>query len=280
MKNWFKDNDNFDIRQGDSLDLIQTLPDKSIKLFYGSPPYPNAKRSYKTWKSEDYLNIFSEYITKIKPKMRDDGFVVINVKANRDKETTKINSQRSLIVEKLAIELNEKHQLYCVDIEIWVKTNPVPTGIRVAAQDAYEYILWFSISPKWTINLDEIRREYKSSTLSTYKNTTYKKRSENSPQYVSRDKIIKPNPKGALPVNVLIGASSTKRVNHPACQPGYVPVKYILATTSEGDIVFDPWNGSGTTGIEALTLGRKYIGFDLYPQYVDFTIETLKEIKK
>lgn len=278
MKNWFKNFDNFDIRKGDSAKLIKKLPNKSIKLFYGSPPYPNAKRSYGNWKTSQYLDKMKPYLENIKDKMTDDGFIIINLKANRDQAGRGKSSQRSLIVEKLAIEMNEKYGLYCVDIEIWVKTNPVPTGIRVAAQDAYEYVLWFSVSPKWKINIDEIRRPYKESTLKTYENTTFKKRNENSPQYVSKDKMIEANELGALPINVVIGSSSIKSVNHPACQPGYLPERYIRATTNEKDIVFDPWNGSGTTGVEALKLNRKYIGFDLNQDYVDLTIDFLSNL--
>lgn len=278
MKKWFKDFDKFDIRKGDSAKLIKQLPNKSIKLFYGSPPYPNAKRSYGNWKTNEYLEKMRPYFENIKEKMTDDGFIIINVKANRDEASNGRSSQRSLIVEKLAIEMNEKYDLYCVDIEMWVKTNPVPTGVRVAAQDAYEYILWFSVSPKWEINIDDIRRPYKESTLKTYQNTTYKKRSENSPQYVSKDKKINPNELGALPTNVIIGSSSTKSVNHPACQPGYLSERYIKAATNENDIVFDPWNGSGTTGVETLRLNRRYIGFDLSQDYVDLTISYLKNV--
>lgn len=278
MKMWFRDFEDFDVRVGKSEKLIKSLPDKSIKLFYGSPPYPNAKRSYGVWKTEEYLDKMHPYLKNIKSKMRDDGFIVINVKANRDKATKNKNSERSLIVEKLAIQMQEKYELYCVDIEIWVKTNPVPTGVRIAAQDAYEYMLWFSVSPKWEINLDSIRRPYKEATLKTYDNTVFRKRSANSPQYVTKDKKIAPHAEGALPVNVIIGSSSVKSVNHPACQPGYLPERYILATTNEGDIVFDPWNGSGTTGIEALKLNRKYIGFDLNDEYISLTKKHLIEV--
>jgi DNA modification methylase len=280
MEKWFKNYKMFDIRKGDSTKLIKKLPNKSIKLFYGSPPYPNAKRSYGNWKTSEYLKIMGKYLNGIKNKMRDDGFIIINVKANRDPAKKGLSSQRSLVVEKLAIEMQDTYGLYCVDIEIWVKTNPVPTGVRVAAQDAYEYVLWFSVSPKWEINIDSIRREYKESTLKTYEKTTYKKRAKNSPQYVSKDKKIEPNDLGALPINVVIGSSSTKSVNHPACQPGYLSERYIKATTNEGDIVFDPWNGSGTTGIETLLLKRKYIGFDLNQDYVDLTIKHLSNTDK
>jgi DNA modification methylase len=53
------------------------------------------------------------------------------------------------------------------------------------------------------------------------------------------------------------GSVSNKSVNHQAVQPNYLPEKYILACTSEGDIVLDPWVGSGTTGIVALLANRR-----------------------
>lgn len=97
------------------------LPDKSIKLVYGSPPYPNADRDYGVWTASEYIDKISPFIDAAKLKLRDDGFLVINVKANREKATSIYASKRSLVIEKLAIMLEEEWGLYCVDIEIWVK---------------------------------------------------------------------------------------------------------------------------------------------------------------
>jgi DNA modification methylase len=60
------------------------LPDKSIKLVYGSPPYPNAERDYGVWKTHEYIEKISPFIDASVLKLRDDGFIVINVKANRE----------------------------------------------------------------------------------------------------------------------------------------------------------------------------------------------------
>ena len=59
------------------------LPDNSIKLIYGSPPYPNAERNYGIWRSEEYIERMTPFIDAAKLKLRDDGFIVINVKACR-----------------------------------------------------------------------------------------------------------------------------------------------------------------------------------------------------
>jgi len=262
------DKDGFVVQCIDGAKGIMELPDKSIKLVYGSPPYPNADRDYGIWKSPEYIEKISPFIDAAVAKLRDDGFLVINVKANREKSTSTLASKRSLIVERLAILLEERWGLHCVDIEIWVKENPAPTGLRVACQDAYEQNLWFSVAPKWTINLDAIRRPYESHSVKTYEEYEYKPRL-NGNTYVRKNKRIQPNPLGALPKNIISGGVSARIGNHQATQPSYLPEKYIKATTEKGDLVVDPWLGSGTTGYAALLLGRKFAGFDINESYVE-----------
>jgi len=249
---------------------LMSLPEKCAKLVYGSPPYPNAERNYGVWKTSEYIEKITPFIDGAKHALKDDGFLVINVKANREKKTGKSSPRRSLVIEKLAIMLEEKWGLYCVDIEIWVKGNPAPTGLRCACQDAYEQNLWFSVAPKWEINIDAIRRPYEAHSLETYNDYEYKPRS-NGLTYVRKKKRIQANPLGALPQNVIYGGVSALKGMHQAVQPLYLPEKYIKATTQEGDIVVDPWLGSGTTGVAAISLGRKFIGFDVFQEYIDIS---------
>lgn len=246
---------------------LMELEKGSVKLIYGSPPYPNADRNYGVWKENDYVELISPFIDGAKHALADDGFLVINVKANRSKKTSTKASKRSLVVEELAILLEKKWGFSCVDIEIWVKGNPAPTGLRVACQDAYEQILWFSKAPQWEINIDAIRRPYSDHSLDLYKDYEYKAR-ENGLTYVRKNKSITPNPIGALPQNVISCGVMPNKTRHQAVQPIALPEKYIKACTNTGDVVVDPWLGSGTTGEAALTLERKFIGFDIFPEYV------------
>lgn len=272
-------NSNYAISCCDGAQGMLLLPDRSIKLVYGSPPYPNAERDYGVWKASEYIEKISPFLDAAVLKLREDGFLVINVKANREKATSKLASKRSLVVEKLAILLEEQWGLHCVDIEIWVKENPVPTGLRVACQDAYEQNLWFSKAPKWTINLDAIRRPYESHSVKTYGEYEYKPRS-NGLSYVRKNKMIEPHPLGALPKNIISGGVSSRIGEHQATQPLYLPEKYIKATTNEGDLVVDPWMGSGTTGVAALSLNRKFIGFDIVESYLVEAKERFEEAQK
>lgn len=256
---------------------IMSLPDKSIKLLYGSPPYPNADRDYGNWSSAEYIDKMAPFFDAAKIKLADDGFLVINVKANREKAGKGACTKRSLVVEKMAILLEERWGFYCVDIEIWVKENPVPTGLRSACQDAYEQNLWFSKSPKWTINIDAIRRPYDANSLKAYEKNEYKPRT-NGLTYVRKAKKISPNPQGALPLNVIRGAVSSKQSIHQAVQPTYLPERYIKATTKEGDLVVDPWLGTGTTGLAALRLKRRFVGFDIFPQFAEYSKLAFSEL--
>lgn len=65
---------------------------------------------------------------------------------------------------------------------------------------------------------------------------------------------------------------------HPTQKPLALLERIILASTKKGDVVLDPFNGSGTTGIEARVLGREYIGLDLEKQYLDLTIKRYKNL--
>ena len=67
--------------------------------------------------------------------------------------------------------------------------------------------------------------------------------------------------------------SEKKCGKHPTQKPMAILEKLILASTDEGNLILDPFNGSGTTGIVANKLKRKYIGIDLEKEYLDITIK-------
>ena len=70
------------------------------------------------------------------------------------------------------------------------------------------------------------------------------------------------------------------KTTHQAVQPLALPEKYIKACTAIGDIVVDPWLGSGTTGEAAVALDRRFIGFDIFPEYVSMSEQRLSAIAK
>jgi len=71
-----------------------------------------------------------------------------------------------------------------------------------------------------------------------------------------------------------------RRDEHPCQLPVPLLERLILMSTDEGDIVFDPFIGTGTTAVAAKRLGRKYIGIDIDPQYIKITKKNLKQAKE
>ena len=69
--------------------------------------------------------------------------------------------------------------------------------------------------------------------------------------------------------------SEKKYGKHPTQKPIELLEKIILASTDEGDLILDPFNGSGTTGIVANKLNRRYIGIEKEQEYLDLTIRRL-----
>jgi len=64
---------------------------------------------------------------------------------------------------------------------------------------------------------------------------------------------------------------------HPTQKPLKLLERILLASTNEGDVILDPFNGSGSTGVAALKLHRKYIGIELSEEYLDLAIKRLKD---
>ena len=65
--------------------------------------------------------------------------------------------------------------------------------------------------------------------------------------------------------------------NHPTQKPKKVLERIILASTQEGDLLLDPFNGSGTTGIACKKLGRDFIGIELDKEYFEIAEKRIDE---
>ena len=65
---------------------------------------------------------------------------------------------------------------------------------------------------------------------------------------------------------------------HPTQKPEYLLEKIVLASTEEGQVILDPFCGSGTTGVEAVRYGRKFIGIDVSEEYLDISKRRLEKV--
>lgn len=65
---------------------------------------------------------------------------------------------------------------------------------------------------------------------------------------------------------------------HPTQKPEYLLERIILASTEEGQVILDPFCGSGTTGVEAVKYGRKFIGIDVSEEYMEISKKRLEKV--
>jgi site-specific DNA-methyltransferase (adenine-specific) len=99
----------------------------------------------------------------------------------------------------------------------------------------------------------------------------------------SRENWI-PNPKGAKPKDVIDIPTTCngmgEKTPHPTQKPEELLRKFVLASSSEGDLVIDPFSGSGTTIVVAEQLGRRWMGCDLNAPYNRWAIERIKNVRR
>jgi site-specific DNA-methyltransferase (adenine-specific) len=76
------------------------------------------------------------------------------------------------------------------------------------------------------------------------------------------------------------GTESAKRVNHPAPFPVELPYRIIMMYSKRGDIILDPFMGSGTVAIASIIANRYYIGYDLNQEYIDRANNRIAEFKR
>lgn len=99
---------------------------------------------------------------------------------------------------------------------------------------------------------------------------------------VERDGKIKPVPEFSLRNNIWTYTTSCEKdkTGHPAIFPEQLAIDHILSWTNEGDIVYDPFMGSGTTAKTCILTNRKYIGSEISPEYYKIILERLNVVER
>lgn len=245
---------------------LKKIEENSIDLVVTSPPYDNM-RTYDGiidgWNFEKSKNVAKEIFRVLKP-----GGVCVWVVGD---ET--INGSESLSSFRQAIMFNEiGFNLH--DTMIYYKDNPCPVGGKNRYTQAFEYMFIFSKGIPKTFNpLTEPRRnKYKDKRTERVKGFQRNPDGTFSPKYV---KINQGDPKRRNVWCYSLGAS--KHTGHPAVFPFKLAYDHIFTWSNEGDIILDPFIGSGTTAFASIELKRHFIGFELNKNYYENTQKLIKE---
>jgi DNA modification methylase len=151
----------------------------------------------------------------------------------------------------------------------WNKMKGLPNRSRFG--DRVEYLFWFAKEKGFKFNIDNMRTEYSKKSIQRMKKPLKKRFARKEGDDNLEYKSWSPNPKGALPTTLINISSQSKKIadTHVAVYPVELVDYFIKGSTEKGDLVLDPFMGTGTTAVSAKKLGRNYIGFEKQEEYIE-----------
>ncbi len=245
------------IVKGDSIEILREIPSNSVDLIFADPPYnlqlkdelwrPNQTKVDAVTDEWDKFNSFEEYdkfskqwLTECKRVLKKDGAIWV------------IGSYHNIF--RLGKIMQDLGFWFINDI-IWVKTNPMPNFRGTRFTNAHETLI-FAVT-----NEDSMYTfHYKS--MRVY-NDDIQMRSD-----------------WEIPI-----CNGTERVRvegkkaHSTQKPEELLRRVILSSSNTGDIVLDPFMGSGTTGVVSKLLGRNYIGIEREDKYIKVAENRISKVK-
>ncbi len=235
--NIVKDIDCMDKNEG-----LPSLPDKSIDCIITSPPY------WKGFEYEAYFNSYAQYLRWCKKWLKEskrilkqNGFFWLNV-INDSEITTRAFEIMQIATEELLWKLH--------DTIIWFRYNQQPANTSRQLTNQCEYIFMF---------------RHTSTDIELYKENTY-----NRHPHIFKTKNV--GNVWSFPFKVSkekgFGRKELKNKWGHSGFPIELPETCILLSTKENDIVLDMFVGSGTTVFACINLKRRYLGYDLNPNYI------------
>ena len=244
---YYYENKCFKLIQGDSLSVLKKFGSKSIDMIFADPPY---------FLSGDGISCSAGKMVSVKKGTWDEK---IDIKEKHKFNRKWIRLCKEVLKDDGTIWISgTMHNIYSIGMALeeegfkiinnitWRKLNPPPNISCRAFVHSTETILWAKKDIK------NVKHKF------NYK--LMKKMNGNKQMKdVWETSLTKP--------------SERKCGKHPTQKPIELLEKIILASTNEGDLILDPFNGSGTTGIVASRLNRKYIGIEKEKEYLDLTIK-------
>lgn len=258
---------------GDCLELLRRLPDECLDLAVTSPPYDgqprygNGEKYGRDW----YEGFFLAVAREIRRCLKPHGSFVLNYRSKRH------GDERGTLQYELVFWLREQGFLFCEDF-VWGKPSPPPGRFNRFLKDAVEYCFQFAKTPRWQFFPEQClaparwdRRD-----LERRRRLPQNHRRVDEPSGQGR-KRVQAGPDLVRPSTLLYlePEFGPNPVAHPARFPAAIPSFFIRLLTRPGQLVFDPFAGTGTTGLAAERLGRRWLLTELDPAYALAIVERL-----
>lgn len=261
---------------GDALEQARTLPDYSADCIVTSPPYfglrdYGSEGQYGLEETpEAYVEALRSLFHELRRVLTNDGTLWLNLG-----DATK-NKNLLGIPWRVAFALQGDGWILRSDV-IWHKRNAVPEPVKDRPSRRHEHIFMFTKTRRNHFDLDAIRVPHTSLRTHEKFSTDWRERPTNGSEKSGSGvggRVMGFSEKGKNPGDVWSFSTGVFKGAHFATFPPEIPERAILAGCKSGGTVLDPFSGSGTTGMVAKELGRKYIGIDISQDYLKLSLET------
>ena len=262
------------VHVGDCLEVLQRLPDASVDLVVTSPPYADQRAAtYGGVRPDDYVAWFLPRAAEMRRVLKPGGSLVVNIKEKV------VDGERHTYVLELILALKKQGWLWTEEY-VWHKRNCYPGKWPNRFRDAWERCLHFTRERKFKMNQQAVMvpmgdwagkrlKSLGANDVVRFDSQVGNDFGKNIANWQGRTL--------AYPTNVLHLATECNNKRHSAAFPDALPRWFIELFTDAGDVVLDPFAGSGTTLAAALALGRRAIGIELSPDYAQRCAQAVAE---
>ncbi len=264
------------VHLGDCLDVMKAMPSDSVDLIVTSPPYADARQhTYGGVHPDAYVAWFTERAAQMLRLLKPSGSFVLNIKEKV------VDGQRHPYVLELILALNREVGFRWVEEYIWHKTTAAPGKWKYRFRDSWERLLHFSKTRELKMRQDAVKIPVGDWTKTRLRNMSENDRSRQESRTnskVGRRMAAWEGKRTVYPSNVLHRSPIAHNTGHSAAFPEWLPEFFILLFTDEGDVVLDPFSGSGTTYRVAERLGRVPIGIEINEEYVQEQLYSQQQV--
>lgn len=298
---------------GDTFEVLRALPEGSVDCCVTSPPYFGLRDygiagQYGLESSPgEYVARMVEVFGEVLRVLADDGTLWLNIGDSyastgggsgvgpnaavgstlrqsdaRTRPLTTLAAKNLVgIPWRLALALQDGGWILRNDI-IWAKPNGMPESVRDRLTNKHEHVFMLAKSQRYWFDLDPIREPHAEVSLKRampHRADPGKAAREGTPyigissgqtlalEQMNHDGGRNPGDVWSIPTQPFVEA-------HFAVMPVMLAERCILAGCKPGGTVLDPFSGSGTTGLAAARHGRRYVGIDLNPDYLELSLRT------
>lgn len=241
---------------GDCIKLFKKLPDECVDLVVSSPPY-NLGKEYEAKRALSiYLEEQAVVLGECARILKKSGSIFWQIGAFSDKGML-------IPLDIRIFPILESFNLIPRNRIMWVRQHGLHAQNKFSCR--HETILWFTKSDKYKFFLDTIRVPQKYQNKKSY-------RGENKGE-------LSCNPDGKNPGDIWafrnVKHNHEEQTIHPCQFPEDMIARIILSTTERGDVVLDPYMGTGTVAIVSKNHGRHYLGAETDSKYYDVALRRL-----